>query len=84
MENIENTQSQIIVVYSSYTEAQKRATEKYRKKNLEKFNEHAREYYNKMKNDPVYIEKRKEICRRSYEKRRLAKLNDNVNNVLLT
>ena len=59
----DNTQSdleikpEVIVKYSSYTEAQKRATQKYRVENKEKVNEQRKLYYQKMKEkNPNFLE----------------------------
>ena len=44
MENIENNNN-VVIKYSSYTDAQKRATQKYRNANRDKVNEQRKKYY---------------------------------------
>jgi len=61
---------------SSYTPAVKKAIDKYRSKNVAKYNELQRQYYNDAKEDDVWKQKFNERCRennRKYrEKKRLA------------
>lgn len=55
MENL-GIQENVIIIYSSYTESQKRAIQKYRLKNKEKINELNKKYYeNKKLNDPDFF-----------------------------
>ena len=61
---------------STYTPAVKKAIDKYRSKNVEKYNELQRQYYNDAKEDEEWKQKFNERCRennRKYrEKKRLA------------
>lgn len=60
---------------STYTESAKKAIDKYRSKNVEKYNELQRKYYNKSKEDEEWRQKFNERCRennrRYREKKRL-------------
>jgi hypothetical protein len=76
----DNTQSEleikpdVIVKYSSYTEAQKRATQKYRVENKEKVNEQRKIYYQKMKEkNPNFLEYKREKAKMYYLKKKTAK-----------
>ena len=60
-------ETETVKVYSSYTEAQKRATKKYRELNKEKVNAQRKKYYDDRKaKDPNFLsykrEKAKEYC----------------------
>jgi len=63
------------IKYKSYTDAQKKAIYTYRSKNKEKINNLAKKYYDQKKDDPEYIQKKREACKRAYEKRKLLKNN---------
>ena len=55
MENTDNKDN-VIVKYSSYTEAQKKATQKYRNNNRDKVNEQRKKYYKeRCENDPNFL-----------------------------
>ena len=76
----DNTQSdleikpEVIVKYSSYTEAQKRATQKYRVENKEKVNEQRKLYYQKMKEkNPNFLEYKRERAKMYYLKKKATK-----------
>ena len=58
---------------SSYTPAVKKAIDKYRKNNMEKFNEKQREYYNEAKQDEEWRKKFNERCRINNQKYRQRK-----------
>ena len=65
---------EVIVKYSSYTEAQKRATQKYRVENKEKVNEQRKLYYQKMKEkNPNFLEYKREKAKMYYLKKKAAK-----------
>lgn len=56
MENTDNKEN-VIVKYSSYTEAQKKATQKYRNNNRDKVNEQRKKYYKeRCESDPNFLE----------------------------
>lgn len=56
-----------VVKYSSYTEAQKKATQKYRQNNRDKVNEQRKKYYNIRKNiDPEFLIYKKEKAKEYY------------------
>ena len=68
MEN-ENENENIIVIikYSSYTDSQKKAIQKYRENNKQKINELHKKYYeNKKQNDPLFLEKKREKAKQYY------------------
>lgn len=55
------------IKYSSYTEAQKKATQKYRQNNRDKVNEQRKKYYNIRKNtDPDFLIYKKGKAREYY------------------
>lgn len=63
----------IIVKYSSYTEAQKRATQKYRANNKDKVNEQRKKYYQHRKDsDPNFLEYKRAKAREYYQKKKQA------------
>jgi hypothetical protein len=63
-----------IIKYSSYTEAQRNANEKYRKNNKERINGLNRKYYNANKlKGPEFLEKKREKAKEYYQKKKLAK-----------
>lgn len=58
-------------VFSSYTDAQKRATEKYRQENREKINEQRKKYYQTRKEtDPEFLKYKREKAREYYLKKK--------------
>lgn len=65
----------IIIIYKTYTPAQKKANLKYKSNNLERINTLARKYYDKNKNDPDYLQKKRESAKRYYLKKK-SKLNN--------
>ena len=71
-----------IIIYKSYSQAQKKANLKYKANNKEKCNLLAKKYYDQKKDDPVYIQKKRESAKRYYQKRKellsKANLNDMV------
>lgn len=66
---MENTQEK----KSTYTSAVKKAIDKYRKNNLEKFNEKQREYYNEAKQDEEWRKNFNERCKINNQKYRQKK-----------
>jgi len=59
------------IKYSSYTEAQKKATNKYRVANKDKINETRKAYYKKRKeNDKEFIEYKRTKAREYYHKKK--------------
>jgi len=69
------------IIYSSYTESQKKATLKYREKNKDKVNEQRKVYYQQRKeNDPDFLKYKRAKSREYYQRKKEAKLNnDNIN-----
>lgn len=66
-----NTEIEIkpTVIYSSYTEAQKRATQKYRVANKDKVNERRKLYYQQRKTkDPEFLEYKRQKAREYYQR----------------
>jgi len=63
------------VKYSSYTPAQKKASQLYRLKNKDKINAQRKRYYQKRKeNDPNFLEYKRVKAREYYEKKKLDKV----------
>lgn len=63
------------VKYSSYTPAQKKASQLYRQKNKEKINAQRKKYYQKRKDsDPTFLEYKRVKAREYYEKKKLDKV----------
>jgi hypothetical protein len=60
-------ESEPVKVYSSYTEAQKRATKKYREQNKEKVNAQRKKYYDERKEkDPNFLQYKREKAKEYY------------------
>jgi len=65
---------EIVKVYSSYTPAQKRATQKYRVNNKDKVNEQRKKYYLARKEkDPNFLEYKRMKAKEYYRKKKLSK-----------
>ena len=63
------------VKYSSYTPAQKKASQLYRQNNKEKINIQRKRYYQKRKeSDPTFLEYKRVKAREYYEKKKLDKV----------
>jgi hypothetical protein len=63
------------IKYSSYTAAQKKASQLYRLKNKEKINEQRKKYYQTKKaNDPTFLEYKRIKAKEYYEKKKLDKV----------
>jgi|LakMenEpi03Aug12_release.lakeMendotaPanAssembly.Ray.scaffolds.fasta_scaffold1568266_1 hypothetical protein len=59
------------IKYSSYTEAQKRATKKYRENNKEKVNEQRKKYYqNRKTKDPNFLLYKRQKAKEYYAKKK--------------
>jgi hypothetical protein len=66
-----------VKVYSSYTEAQKRATKKYREQNKEKVNAQRKKYYDERKSkDPNFLSYKREKAKEYYIKKKGVKEED--------
>lgn len=71
VKNDDNTnEPKIIVKYSSYTEAQKRAIYKYRSKNKKKIAQLHLKYFREKNKDPEYMAKQRERSKEYYIKRK--------------
>ena len=69
------TQPTTTIKYSSYTPAQKRATQKYREKNKDKVNQQRKEYYLRRKeSDPAFLEYKRNKAKEYYQRKKLAKV----------
>jgi hypothetical protein len=67
------------VIYSSYTESQKKATLKYREKNRDKVNEQRKIYYKQRKeNDPQFLEYKRAKSREYYQRKKHEKNNNEI------
>ena len=65
---------EIVKIYSSYTPAQKRATQKYRVNNKDKVNEQRKKYYQARKEkDPNFLEYKRTKAKEYYQKKKLSK-----------
>ena len=64
-----------ITKYSSYTPAQKRASQLYRQKNKDKINEQRKKYYlTRKESDPKFLEYKRLKAKEYYEKKKLDKV----------
>jgi hypothetical protein len=64
-----------IVKYSSYTPAQKKASQSYRLKNKDKINEQRKKYYlTRKESDPKFLEYKRTKAKEYYEKKKLDKV----------
>ena len=67
------------IIYSSYTESQKKATLKYREKNKDKVNEQRKIYYQQRKEtDPEFLNYKRAKSREYYQRKKEAKNNLNL------
>jgi hypothetical protein len=69
-----------IKIYSSYTDAQKQAIQKYRTEHRDKVNELARKQYQARKQDTEFMQKRREYCKQYYQRKRGAAIKQNAVN----
>ena len=68
---------EIVKVYSSYTPAQKRATQKYRINNKDKVNEQRKKYYlSRKEKDPNFLEYKRMKAKEYYQKKKLSKIDE--------
>ena len=82
MENTEPVEK-IVIKYSSYTPAQKRATQKYRQNNKEKVNEQRKKYYKARKEkDPEFLEYKRNKAKEYYQRKKTE--NEIKNDVVIT
>ena len=64
---MDTPEKEIVVKYSSYTDAQKKATKKYRSNNRDKVNEQRKKYYIERKlNDPTFLEYKRTKAKEYY------------------
>lgn len=74
---------EIIVKYSSYTPAQKKATLKYRENNKEKVKLQRKAYYDKRKlNDPLFLESKRLKAIEYYKMKKLNKKCNEIINII--
>ena len=71
-----------IIIYKSYSQAQKKANLKYKANNKEKCNLLAKKYYDQKKDDPAYIQKKRESAKRYYLKKKELLSKANLNDML--
>ena len=71
-----------IISYKSYSQAQKKANLKYKANNKEKCNKLAKKYYDQKKDDPEYIQKKRESAKRYYQKKKELLSKANLNDML--
>ena len=71
-----------IIIYKSYSQAQKKANLKYKANNKEKCNKLAKKYYDQKKDDPEYIQKKRESAKRYYQKKKEILSKANLNDML--
>ena len=73
MEN-KTPEEKVIIKYSSYTPAQKRATQKYRQNNKEKVNEQRKKYYlSRKEKDPQFLEYKRIKAKEYYQRKKASK-----------
>ena len=84
-ETIDTDGNKIIVIQTSYTDAQKKAVSKYRNKNKDKVNEQRKKYYADRKDDEEFMNYKRSKAKEYYHRRkaRLEKEKEN-NNILVT
>ena len=71
---MDTEEEKVLIKYSSYTPAQKRATQKYRQNNKEKVNEQRKKYYQERKEkDPDFLMYKREKAREYYQRKKAAK-----------
>ena len=71
-----------IIVYKTYSQAQKRAVLKWRANNKNVVNGLAKKYYDNKKNDPDYIQKKRDAAKRHYQKKKELLSKANLNDML--
>jgi len=74
IETINNDGSKTIKIYSTYTQAQKKATIKYRENNKDKVKDQRKLYYEKRKkNDPAFLEYKRAQAKHYYALKKASK-----------
>jgi hypothetical protein len=71
-----------IIIYKTYSQAQKRAVLKWRATNKNVVNGLAKKYYDNKKNDPEYIQKKRDAAKRHYLKKKELLSKANLNEML--
>lgn len=65
------TDTEVTVKYSSYTDAQRKATQKYRNNNRDKVNEQRKKYYRiRKEHDPSFLEYKRTKAKEYYNKKK--------------
>lgn len=59
-----------IIIYKTYTPAQKRAIDNYRSKNKDKIHTLNKKYYEKIKENPEFLESRRKYAREYYYRKK--------------
>jgi hypothetical protein len=74
-------EQQIVYIYCARSKALIKAQEKYRQQNKDKFASYSAKWLEKMKQNPEYIEKRKQYLKEQYQKKKALNqiLNENLN-----
>lgn len=71
----------VIVVYKTYTQSQKRAIKNYVQKNREKYNEYQKERYAKLKENPDFMQKKRESSKKSYNNKKIKNTVESLNEI---
>ena len=80
--NLRENQNQPVIIYRTYSEAQKKAVLKWKENNKEKVNALAKKYYDAKKNDPEYLKKKRESTQRHYRKKKELLMKANLQDML--
>jgi len=79
---MDTPEKEIVVKYSSYTDAQKKATKKYRSNNRDKVNEQRKKYYIERKlNDPTFLEYKRTKAKEYYIRKKIDKKDEIIEEV---
>jgi putative sterol carrier protein len=78
---MENNQN-VVIIYKTYSEAQKNAINRYRLKNKDKCNQLAKKYYDQKKDNPEYLQKKRDSAKRYYQKKKELLLRANLQDML--
>lgn len=65
-----NNNDNVIIIYKTYTPAQKKANLKYKSNNLDRINTLAKKYYDLNKDNSDYIQKKRESAKKYYLKKK--------------
>ena len=71
-----------IIIYKTYSQAQKKAILKWKANNKDIVNGLAKKYYDNKKNDPEYIQKKRDAAKRHYQKKKELLLQANLQDML--